>query len=177
MKKEVWKDIANYEGLYQISNFGKIRRTRTKKLVKVKSSKKKNIYQEIELIRNKEHKRYFIHKLVALHFIPNPNPSVAKEIRHIDGNKLNNKASNLEWVRISDMRISHIQYIPKFPFGRMPRPVKQIDMKTGEVIETYESVSEAGRCFANNNYGRIVITNCLKGRVKSAYGFYWQYVN
>ena len=89
--KEIWKDIKGYEGLYQVSNLGRV--------FKIKSNiihlGCKGIYASISLRKNKISRTYPVHFLVAQAFIPNPNKY--KEINHIDGNKRNNIYTNLEW--------------------------------------------------------------------------------
>ena len=106
MIKEEWKDIKNYEGLYQVSNLGKIKSVN--KLVKNKGNFKKKIkerilkpskvyngYLRLTLSKNGIHKNYRVHRLVAEAFIPNLNNY--EDINHIDGNKQNNCIDNLEW--------------------------------------------------------------------------------
>ena len=94
LENEIWKDIIGYEGLYQISNKGRV------KSVKLNSIRKSHLsdrgYQIITL-RNKNHtKSVRIHRLVAIHFIPNPDNK--EQVNHIDFNPFNNSVENLEWV-------------------------------------------------------------------------------
>jgi hypothetical protein len=96
---EIWKDIKGYENRYQISNLGKIKslkRNWQPKEITLKTNKNHLGYERISLSdcigKLKEHK---IHRLVAIHFVNNINNF--KEVNHIDGNKLNNHYSNLEW--------------------------------------------------------------------------------
>ncbi len=94
LENEIWKDIIGYEGLYQISNKGRV------KSVKLNSIRKSHLsdrgYQIITL-RNKNHtKSVRIHRLVAIHFIPNPDNK--EQVNHIDFDPLNNIVENLEWV-------------------------------------------------------------------------------
>ena len=101
--KESWKDIKGYEGLYQISNLGRVRSVdrldsanhRLKGRIK-STSIRPNGYENVILCKNSKSKGYSVHRLVAQAFIPNPENK--PQINHIDENKANNKVSNLEWV-------------------------------------------------------------------------------
>lgn len=105
--QEIWKDIKDYEGLYQISNLGRV-----KSLPKIRKanhdyiSKEKYLkfggkrYNIVVLYKNKKAKTFTVHKLVALHFIDNPENKSC--VNHKDGNKLNNNVHNLEWCSISE---------------------------------------------------------------------------
>ena len=110
---EIWKDIQEYKGLYQVSNLGRVRSLDT--IINCKGAKgidnhlrkgkilKQNIgttgYYSINLSKNSKRKYVRVHRLVAEAFIPNPNNYYC--INHIDGNKLNNKVENLEWCTYS----------------------------------------------------------------------------
>lgn len=92
--KEIWKDIKGYEGLYQISNYGRVWSIRKQKYLK--GDKNSAGYLRVLLTaKNGKTKREFIHRLVALAFIPNPENK--PQVNHIDANIENNKAENLEW--------------------------------------------------------------------------------
>lgn len=103
--KECWRDIKGYEGLYQVSNFGRIKALPKKRnngtgyyIQKEKIMKpqlKNKRYLGIYLTKEGKHKNYLIHRLVAENFILNPNNY--PQINHIDCNKLNNNVNNLEW--------------------------------------------------------------------------------
>lgn len=91
---EYWKDIPNYEGRYQVSNFGRIKSFVGKeKILKQRTTKKG--YKKVGLCKNKKQKQHRIHRLVAITFLPN-NLNLP-EVNHIDGDKANNNLSNLEW--------------------------------------------------------------------------------
>ena len=103
---EIWKDIIGFEGSYQISSLGRIRsldrfvncKNGGLKLFKgqIKNvSENKRRYKSICLSKNSKTKNFDIHRLLAIHFIPNPENK--KEVNHIDGNRMNNNLSNLEW--------------------------------------------------------------------------------
>ena len=107
-QNEIWKDIKGYEGLYQISNYGRVkslyswnghRHVKDNKILKCSHSRpsSKKSYQRsiVKLYKNGKKKNYKVHRLVAEHFIPNPNNY--KAVNHLDCNPMNNKVTNLEW--------------------------------------------------------------------------------
>ena len=91
--KEIWKSIKGYEGLYEVSNFGKIKSL--KKKIILKQFKNTNGYFRVKLWKNKKSKQFLVHKLVAESFILNINNFPF--INHIDENKENNCTNNLEF--------------------------------------------------------------------------------
>lgn len=97
--KEIWKDIQGYEGLYQVSNLGRIKSLKKEKILKpsVQYINKHKNYKRLKVSLTKNHikKDFMVHQLVARAFIHNPNNY--NLINHIDGNTLNNYVSNLEW--------------------------------------------------------------------------------
>jgi len=111
LEDEIWKPIRGYEGLYQISNYGRIlserrfitRKNGYKQFCKEQIVQSKTIinsgYRVVHLIRDKKAKHFLVHRLVAEHFIENPNNLM--EVNHKDENKLNNVVSNLEWCNRS----------------------------------------------------------------------------
>lgn len=102
---EKWKDIDGYNGMYQVSNKGKVRSWKNNKWGKLKSPKilsafKVNGYFRVALSKNNNATQYSIHRLVCEAFIPNPENK--REVNHIDAVKTNNEISNLEWVTSSE---------------------------------------------------------------------------
>ena len=98
--QEIWKDITGYEGLYQVSNFGRIRsldRVSTSgRHLKGKIMKPvANPYMRIALCKDGNKISFIVHRLVAEAFIPNPNNYTC--INHKDEDKTNNNVDNLEW--------------------------------------------------------------------------------
>ena len=111
MENEIWKDVIGYEGLYQVSNLGNVRGLDRKVNGKYGNianrygrvlvpSKKKTGYLGVTFSIEKEKKYYSIHRLVAITFLPNPKNK--PQVNHKDGDKANNKLSNLEWVTQSE---------------------------------------------------------------------------
>ena len=115
--KEIWKPVNGYEGLYEISNTGKVKavqrsvkayngwdRTFNEKILTLHSSKITNRHPKpmyhVELWKENKREVKMIHRLVAEHFIPNPEGK--PQVNHIDGNRSNNCADNLEWVTNSE---------------------------------------------------------------------------
>lgn len=90
---EEWKDVPNYEGLYQISSMGNIKSSYTNKILK--PSIDKFGYSRFSATKNKKQKTLRIHRLVGELFIANPNN--LPQINHKDGIKTNNFKDNLEW--------------------------------------------------------------------------------
>ena len=107
IKIEVWRDIENYESLYQVSNLGNIRskdrvvkcwynNTKTMSGKIIKPILLRDGYLYVHLYKNTKRKDYAIHRIVANAFIENPKHK--EEVNHKDGNKQNNSVDNLEWV-------------------------------------------------------------------------------
>jgi len=106
MEQEIWKPIVSYESYYEVSNLGNIKALSrivptSKGVRKTNERIKKQVlnksgYKYITLNVNKKVSTFSVHRLVAKAFIDNP--SNKTEVNHIDGNKANNKKSNLEWV-------------------------------------------------------------------------------
>lgn len=178
---EEWKNIKGYENLYQVSNYGRIKslkkhsifnnRTYPTKILKCHINTKK--YLDIELCRcNKSH-RYRIHRLVAEHFIPNPENK--PQVNHIDCDKSNNKTNNLEWCNNSENQQHAFKngLNTRKKYGDSPRAkkVNQYNLN-GDFIKTWDSIirikDECGYCDG-------FISQCCKGKYKQAYGYLWKY--
>jgi hypothetical protein len=96
MEKELWKSVPNYEEIYEISNFGRLRNI--KKDCIVKGSKNKDNYIVVGLYKNKQQKTFMIHQLVAMAFLEHKPDGLKKVVDHIDNNQLNNNLDNLQII-------------------------------------------------------------------------------
>lgn len=110
-------------------------------------------------------KRYFVHRLVAELFLPNPNN--LSQVNHIDGNKENSHISNLEWVSPAENQL-HSRYILQNVTGFEDTPV--VCVETGIV---YKSTRDAWR---DTGAGYSHISECVKGKRKTAGGYHWRAV-
>lgn len=119
---------------------------------------------------------YRVHRLVAQEFIPNPEGKA--QVNHIDGNKENNSAENLEWSTCKENIIhswkSGLSTVGENLRNNGKKYGKKVTQynRNGEFIKEYESISEAARQL---NMLNPSIVNCLKGRAKSAGGYIWKY--
>lgn len=93
-----WRPVKGYEGVYEISSDGQVMRCLTKKILKPGVATIG--YLVVSLWKNNKGKTHYIHRLIAEHFIDNPMNLAT--VNHIDGNKLNNEISNLEWSSYSE---------------------------------------------------------------------------
>lgn len=94
---EIWKDIIGYENMYYISNYGNVKNNK----ILMKNSDCKGALK-IRLTKDKIHKSFYLHRLVAIHFMPNPDNK--PKVFHKDGNAKNNHVDNLIWGNDSDER-------------------------------------------------------------------------
>lgn len=164
---EVWKDIKGYEGLYQVSDLGRVRSLKFGKERLLVGRKNTYGYLQVKLCKDGKMKSCLVHRLVAQAFIPNPNG--LQEVNHKDECKTNNVVTNLEWCE-------H-KYNMNYGTGHersakaKSKAVYQYTLN-GSLVKLYPSVNEAERITGYNN-GNIV--NCCNGKYKQAYGYLWSY--
>lgn len=182
---EIWKDIPNYLGFYQVSNKGRVRSLDRKVNGKLGSlvTKKGRIlvpqpmddgYVQVRLCINGKIRFYRIHQLVAMCFIVNPKPGIFNVINHKDEVKDNNVPENLEWctVKYNNNYGSKQEKVRlKLINGKNSKSIIQCDLE-GKIIKEWPSMSEAERQLGISN---SKITACCKGKIKKAGGFIWKY--
>lgn len=165
----IWKDVKGYEGLYKVNNMGDVlsiaRRGNWRGTHLLTPSNDGRGYRQVNICKNGKLKSIKVHKLVAEAFVPNPHGY--KEINHIDENKWNCEAKNLEWCT----RNYNVHY-----GTRTKKTSKKIAMYSadGVFVRTYDSIREAGRLNHFKTCGAI--SNVLKGKAKTAYGYKWKEV-
>ena len=165
--EEVWKDVVGYEGLYQVSNLGRVKSLKYGKERILKSANIGRGYLKVNLWRNREQKQYLVHRLVGQSFIPNPNN--LPEINHRDEDKTNNKVVNLEWC--SSKYNANFGTRNQRQAEKCSKTVFQYT-KTGEFVKKWKSTHDVER---NLGYDQGHISACCLGKYKSAYGFIWKY--
>lgn len=122
---DFWKDIAGFEGLYQVSNVGQIKSVKSGKILKPNSNNTGG-YLQVALSKNGKVKRFYVHRLVAEAFLPNEDE--LPEVDHINSDKTDNRVANLQWI-------SKIENNRKKETGIMI-PKRVICLETGEIFET-----------------------------------------
>ena len=183
MMEEIWKDIEGYEGLYQVSNLGRVRslgrtiqrRTRwgttvdyTMKGKMLKPLHSQGDYCYVHLFdKDGTSTNQKVHRLVAWAFVPNPNN--LNEVNHIDENKDNNRADNLEWCK----HVDNCNYGTRNERckTKLSKPVQKLDAD-GNVVAEYPSIIEAERVTGTC---RSQIRMCCHGKYKTAGGYRWKF--
>ena len=195
--EEIWKDVTNYEGLYQVSNLGRVKSLGFDKWHKGRILKQsfdgKGKYLFVGLHKDGKTKQKNVHRLVAETFIPNPNNLPC--VNHINEIKTDNRAVNLEWCTIeynsnygnakknmieSRRKNNNQEEINKKIKDAKKRnqsfscekPVAQYTMN-GTFIARYESTTDAER---KTGISRGGIQRCCVGKYSQAKGFVWKYI-
>lgn len=187
MNEEVWKPVVGWEGLYEVSNTGRVR-SLDRQGVNEKGHGKRNGkvlapnytkfgYIRVGLSINGKKTSYMVHRLVAEAFIPNPEN--LPFINHKDEIRNNNNAENLEWcTRLYNMRYGNCREKIRASHINNPKLSKQVvkcDLK-GNPIQIYPSMAEAAR---KNGLSQGRISNCCLKRKKCVThgGFKWKFYN
>lgn len=184
MNVEIWKPIENYEGLYEVSSWGRIKSCK-RELVNILGRKHTipekimklhflpNGYVGIGLHKNNKKKDFYVHRLVANAFIPNTNN--LPEVNHKDEDKQNNKFDNLEWCTDKENK-NYGTYILRMAATKRRKGGKRIEQYTldGTFVRKYNSIKDAAQTVGVSN---TAIKDTLMGKQKQSAGFAWKWAN
>ena len=157
--KEIWKDCKGYEGLYQVSNLGRVWSVINQRCLKPAINSAG--YYRVQLTaKNGRCKKEFIHRLVAIAFIDDPNNYT--EVHHIDANTSNNTADNLEWINHKN-NLNQKERLEKIC-------KKVLCVETNEVFNSIKEAS-ISKQLQVSHIGEV----CM-GKRKTHGGYHWQFV-
>lgn len=176
---EVWKNIRGYEGLYEISNLGRVKSLPRKSYnpnqgwFTIKGRIRKcsydmDGYKQVILSKDGINKCYKLHRLIALAFISNPNQ--LPQINHIDECKTNNNINNLEWCTLL-YNINHGTGIERQVKKRSKRVIKM--SIRGEELKTYPSISSV----KEDGYQISNVSLCCNNKQDSHKGYKWRFAD
>lgn len=192
LEGEEWRDVVGYEGKYQVSSLGRV-----KSLIDEYGHYREKImkqcfnkfgYLRVGIRKDGKQKNCPVHRLVAIAFIPNPNPNNYTCVNHKDECKTNNCVDNLEWCdhkynNIYGTRLERIDYkaiaakidykaISEKQRNRQDQSKKVYQYtKDYKLVNVWESTKEVGR----NGYTQSSISACCRGELKSHKGYIWSY--
>lgn len=169
---EIWKDVVGYEGLYQVSNLGRVRGVdrfdamgRKHDGIVLRQAYTRGNYLVVGLCKNGIKKLFRVNRLVAIAFIDNPNNY--PQVGHLDDNKENNTVNNLYWTTSQENNTHNNKHI------KIARKIKKaICGFRGSECCFFESSIDAGK----HGFNSSAIRNCLTGRSSKHKGYAWQYV-
>lgn len=171
---EIWKDIPGYEGLYQVSNCGRVKSLKRFRVPKdriLSNGVTHGNYRLVGLYDGKgDNRSVSVHRLVAETFLEKLEHH--EVVNHKDGNPANNHVDNLEWCTYSENTL----HAHRMGLSVTPNPKKMIRVKQfsigGDLIAEYESLHEAAEKISRS---QSTIRNCLHGITKTGGGFVWKY--
>ena len=159
---EIWKNVVGYNDLYEVSSLGNIRtrKTKTDKSFRID----RDGYATVKLRENGKDKFRFIHRIVAITFLDDPN--CKPEVNHIDGNKLNNSLENLEWVTGIENELHAIEN----GLITSRKSVIGTNKRTNSSY-LFESINDAAR---KTNERECGISATINGRQRGTQNYYWK---
>lgn len=176
IKEEHFVEVIGYEGLYKVSNYGRVKSlnfNHTKQEKILKFDKNKSGYLLVTFHKDGKVKKFSVHRLVALHFIQNDNPTEKIQVNHKDENKENNTVENLEWVtpkenlnwgtrnersREALKKIEH-DWVASFNVLNKSKKVKCTSLIDGSE-KIFQSTKECGR----NGFQQASVQRCCVGK-------------
>lgn len=174
LEKEIWKDIPNYEGIYQASNLGRIKSLKRPYGLKEKILKPQIIrgYYRVVLCKNSIQKKYLVHRLVWEVF--NGTIPEGLQVNHINEIKADNRLENLNLMTCKEnvnygtgIQRGHNKQIN----GRCSKSVLQFTLDD-ILVKEFPSINQAER---ETGFSRGHISKCCKGKLKQAYNYKWKY--
>lgn len=169
LEGEEWRDAVGYNGLYQVSNMGRVKSlnyNHTKQEKILKQGKDKDGYLKVCLFKEGKRKYFTVHRLVANAFLENPNNF--RCVNHKDENPSNNYVDNLEWCDVKYN--TNYGTCQQRRAEKLSRQVYQYSLD-GTLISIWKSVNETSR----NGYNFRNVSACCRGERKSHKGFKWSY--
>lgn len=157
IENEIWVDVVGYEGLYQVSNLGRVKATKGN----IKSSRMQNSgYRTMDLYKNNVQKTCTVHRLVAIAFLENPHDK--PNVNHKNGDKTDNRLINLEWVTVSENNNHAIR-------TGLRKTIKVIQKDLNDnVIEVFDSLKMAS---IKSNVSMPSISRCINGISENTRGY------
>jgi hypothetical protein len=168
---EVWKQVSGWDN-YLVSNLGKVRNSKTGRILRQSI---RGGYCFVGLCQKSDSKTKPVHRLVAMAFIDNPENK--EQVNHIDKNRSNNCASNLEWTTPLENNIHRSTNVIQTTNQNIK--VWRVDKETNEKLELYNSIEDAAKWCINNgiteNYdtSRTGISYTIRNVYKTSCGFKW----
>lgn len=169
LEGEKWCDVIGYEGLYMVSSFGRIFSKIKNRLLSPCKNSSKMPHLYIDARKNGCRTKLYIHRLVALAFIPNPKKY--PEIDHIDCIPTNNHFSNLKWCNRKMNQNNPISL--KHQYQNQPNKKPVVKLKNGKFLEIFPSLKSTSR----RGYSLQAVWSCCNKRNKTHKGFEWMYLS